>query len=143
MPPSFSVAFSYIASESPHNVAPSTWARMLSGCTCVPTSVATVSFLTLTSPLPATATWATQPSGLPRLTDIPEVSRHASNVPILEVANLIRSLDRHVRVSLVTCRHADILRRTEHSLRCWQLGPAENERIDHWSKGSGGAARQA
>src|SRR6266481_6275691 len=27
-------------------------------------------------------------SGLPRLTDVPEVSRHVSNVPILEVANL-------------------------------------------------------
>src|SRR6202051_553729 len=59
MPPSFRVAFSYIASESPHSAAPSTWARMLSGCTWVPTSVATVSFLTLTSPLGATATWAT------------------------------------------------------------------------------------
>src|SRR3977135_3342270 len=48
-----------MASESPHNAAPSTWARILSGCTCVPTSVATVSFLTLTSPDGATATWAT------------------------------------------------------------------------------------
>src|SRR5476651_1438882 len=43
MPPSFNVAFSYIASDSPHNAAPSTWARMLSGCALVPTSVATVS----------------------------------------------------------------------------------------------------
>src|SRR4030095_15749870 len=60
MPPSFSVALSYMASERPHSAAPSTWARMLSGCTCMPTSVATVSFLTLTSPDGATATWATQ-----------------------------------------------------------------------------------
>src|SRR6478735_1510265 len=60
MPPSFSVAFSYMASERPHSAAPSTWARILSGCTCVPTSVSTVSFLTLTSPDGATATWATQ-----------------------------------------------------------------------------------
>src|ERR1700729_3126506 len=59
MPPSFNVAFSYMASESPHNAAPSTWARMLSGCTWVPTSVATVSFVTLTSPDDDTATWAT------------------------------------------------------------------------------------
>src|ERR1700692_1039239 len=48
-----------MASESPHNAAPSTWARMLSGCTWVPTSVATVNFLTLISPDGKTATWAT------------------------------------------------------------------------------------
>ena len=59
MPPSFSVAFSYNASDRPHSAAPSTWARMLSGCTCVPTSVATVSFFTVTAPDGATATCAT------------------------------------------------------------------------------------
>ncbi len=59
MPPSFKVAFSYIASDKPHSAAPSTWARMLSGWTCVPTSVATVSFFTVTAPEGATATWAT------------------------------------------------------------------------------------
>lgn len=40
-PPSLSVAFSYIASDSLHKAAPSTWAGMLlSGCTWVPTSMA-------------------------------------------------------------------------------------------------------
>src|SRR5215472_17240902 len=60
MPPSFSVAFSYSASERPHSAAPETWAWMPSGLTWVPTSVATVSFLTVISPEGATATWATQ-----------------------------------------------------------------------------------
>ena len=50
-----------MAIEAPHNVEPSIWARTPSGLTTVPTSMATVSFFTVTSPLfGSTFTWATQ-----------------------------------------------------------------------------------